>query len=71
MTEESRVIETEVSVGRTINMGNYESLRMDIRRRVTVPEGTYAHVFEYDLREEMHKELNDLIANEIQDINND
>lgn len=43
-----RTTEIQVGVGKTVNMGNYESLRIDVWERITLDEGE-------DVVDECHK----------------
>ena len=64
-----KTIEVQVGVGKTVNLGNYESLRIDVWERVTLEEGDEVPRVCEDARIRLNARCDSMVKREINDRN--
>lgn len=60
-----KVTQVEVNYGRTVNMGNYESLRLDYTIRVVLDEGETARTQQRKMRIALREAVDKAIKDEL------
>ncbi len=60
-----KITEVQVGVGKTVNLGNYESLRIDVWERVTLEPGDDAVDVCHTVRERLSGRVDQMVKKEI------
>ncbi len=68
---ETRVISTSVRLGRTISLGNYEFLRLDIEETFALKENESVSNVQEEARHDLHIKLKALAKEELAAIGRD
>ena len=64
-----KVTDIEVRIGRTVNMGNYESLRLDLGARVSdFPEGKPVSESIDQIRVKLQEELDEQVKRAVEEL---
>ena len=63
----AKVTEVQVGYGKTINMGNYESLRIDVWARAVLTDGDDPAQVSHDLRKTLKGRCHQMVQMELND----
>ncbi len=61
----AKIIAISVRIGRTISLGNYEFLRIDVEEEIEVARGEDVEVIQHEVRASLHDKLDYLAKEEL------